>query len=151
MKTGLVYEEGSSSDQPGNKEPIKFVKYTIYDKKKPTKTKEDNHLPRRSNERGTITETMDQINNVFSVQRNHQHRRNRSSQRRQPYSRYQCFFYGYCFFCSNFGHKVVNCSLKLNYEQSRHSRYRYLPKNETTKQQTTTDYKSLDGWEKDKG
>jgi hypothetical protein len=37
------------------------------------------------------------------------------------------FFYGYCFFCSNFGHKAVNCSLKLNYEQSRHSRYRYLP------------------------
>jgi hypothetical protein len=127
LKTGLGYEEGSSSDQPGNKKPIKFVKSTIYDNKKPAKTKEDNHLPMRSNERGTITETMDQRNNVLFVHRNHQHRRNRPSQRKQPFSKYQCFFYGYCFFCSNFGHKVVNCSLKLNYEQSRHSRYRYLP------------------------
>jgi hypothetical protein len=76
MKTGLVYEEGSSSDQPGNKEPIKFVKCTIYNNKKPAETKEDNHLFKRSNERGTRTETMDQINNVLSVQRNHQHRRN---------------------------------------------------------------------------
>jgi hypothetical protein len=113
LKTGLGYEEGSSSDQLGNKEPIKFVKSTIYDNKKPVETKEDNHLPRRSNERGTRTETMDQRNNVLSVQRNHEHRRNRPSQRRQPFSRYQCFFYGYCFFCSNFGHKVVNCSLKV--------------------------------------
>jgi hypothetical protein len=80
FKTGLGYEEGSSSDQPGNKEPIKFVKSTIYDNKKPAETKEDNHLPRRSNERGTRTETMDQRNNVLYVQRNHQHRRNQPSQ-----------------------------------------------------------------------
>jgi hypothetical protein len=76
MKIGLGYEEGSSSDQLGNKEPIKFVKSTIYDNKKPVEAKEDNHLPRKSNERGTITETMDQRNNVLSIQRNHQHRRN---------------------------------------------------------------------------
>jgi hypothetical protein len=144
MKTGLGYEEGSSSDQPGNKEPIKFVKSTIYDNKKPAETKEDNHLPRRSNERGTRTETMDQRNNVLFVQRNHQHRRNRPSQRRQPFSRYQRFFYGYCFFCSNFGHKAVNCSLKLNYEQSGHSRYRYLPqqrmRDPSNKPPQTTDH-----------
>jgi hypothetical protein len=59
LKTSLGYEEGSSSDQPGNKEPMKFVKSTIYDNKNPAKTKEDNHLPTRSNERGTRTETMD--------------------------------------------------------------------------------------------
>jgi hypothetical protein len=144
LKTGLGYEEGSSSDQPGNKEPIKFVKSTIYDNKKPAETKDDNHLPRRSNERGTRTETMDQRNNVLFVQRNHQHRINRPSQRRQPFSRYQRFLYGYCFFCSNFGHKAVNCSLKLNYDQSGHSRYRYLPKQRmrepSNKPSKTTDH-----------
>jgi hypothetical protein len=39
LKTSLGYEEGSSSDQPRNKDPIKFVKSTIYDNKKPTETK----------------------------------------------------------------------------------------------------------------
>jgi hypothetical protein len=42
LKTGLVYEEGSSSGQPSNKEPIKFVKSTTNDNIKPTETKEDN-------------------------------------------------------------------------------------------------------------
>jgi hypothetical protein len=36
-------------------------------------------------------------------------------------------FYGYCFFCSNFGHKVVNYSLRFRNEKSKHSRNRYLP------------------------
>jgi hypothetical protein len=41
LKTGLVYEEGSSSVQPSNNEPIKFVKSTSYDNNKPVETKED--------------------------------------------------------------------------------------------------------------
>jgi hypothetical protein len=60
LKTGLGYEEGSSSDQPSNKDPINFVKSTIYDNKKPVETKEDNQQPWRSNERGTRTKTIDQ-------------------------------------------------------------------------------------------
>jgi hypothetical protein len=127
LKTGLGYEEGSSSGQPSNNEPIKFVKSTSYDNNKPAETKEDDRLPRKSKEKGTRTETVDQRDNTLSAQRNHQHGRNRPSQGRQPFSRYQGFFYGYCFFCSNFGHKVVNCYSKFRYEQSRHSRYRYLP------------------------
>jgi hypothetical protein len=75
-KTGLGYEEGSSSDQPSNKYPIKFVKSTIYDNKKPTETKEDNQRPWRSNERGTRTKNIDQRNSVLSLQINHQHGRN---------------------------------------------------------------------------
>jgi hypothetical protein len=46
LKTGLGYEEGSSSGQPRNKKPIKFVKSTTNDNNKPTETKEDNHPPR---------------------------------------------------------------------------------------------------------
>jgi hypothetical protein len=39
LKTGLGYEEGSSSDQPSKKEPIKFVKSTTSDNKKPAEEK----------------------------------------------------------------------------------------------------------------
>jgi hypothetical protein len=46
LKTGLGYEEGSSSDQPSNKGSIKFVKSTTIDNKQPAETKEDNQLPR---------------------------------------------------------------------------------------------------------
>ena len=42
LKTGLGYEEGSSSGKPRNEEPIKFVKSTTNDNNKPAETKEDN-------------------------------------------------------------------------------------------------------------
>jgi hypothetical protein len=51
----------------------------------------------------------------------------RPPQRRQTFLRYKNFFYGYCFFCSNFGHKAINCSLRFRYEQSRYSMNNYLP------------------------
>jgi hypothetical protein len=127
LKTGLGYEEGSSSGQPSNKESIKFVKSTTIDNNKPAETKEDNQPPRRSEEKGTRTESVEQRNNTPSAQGNHQHGRNRPAQRRQPFSRYKDFFYGYCFYCSNFGHKAVNCSLRFRHEQSRHPRNKYLP------------------------
>jgi hypothetical protein len=127
LKTGLGYEEGSSSGQPSNKESIKFVKSTTNDNIKPAETKEDNQPPRRSKEKGARTESVEQRNNTPSAQGNHQHGRNRPAQRRQPFSRYKDFFYGYCFYCSNFGHKAVNCSLRFRHEQSRHPRNKYLP------------------------
>jgi hypothetical protein len=127
LKTGLGYEEGSSSGQPSNKESIKFVKSTTIDNNKPAETKEDNQSPRRSEEKGTRTESVEQRNNTPSAQGNHQHGRNRPPQRRQPFSRYKYFFYGYFFYFSNFGHKVVNCSLRFRHEKSRHPRNKYLP------------------------
>jgi hypothetical protein len=116
LKTGLGYEEGSSSNQRSNKESIKFVKYTIIDNHKSTETKGDNQQPRRSEGKCTKTESEEKRNSTPSTQGNHQHGRNRLAQRRQPFSRYKEFFYGYCFFCSNFGHKAVNCSLRFRYE-----------------------------------
>jgi hypothetical protein len=133
LKTGLGYEEGSSSGQPRNKEPIKFVKASVHvksttnDNNKPAETKEDNQPPRTSKEKGARTESVEQRNNALPAQRHHQHERNRFSQRRQPFSRYKEFFYGYCFYCSNFGHKAVNCSLRLRHEQLRFPRNKYLP------------------------
>jgi hypothetical protein len=127
LKVGLGYEEGSSSGQLRNKEPIKFVKSSTNDNNKPAETKEDNQPPRRSKEKGARTESVEQGNNTLPTQGNHQYGRNRFSQRRQPFSRYKEFFYGYCFYCSNFGHKVVNCFLRLRHEQLSFPRNKYLP------------------------
>jgi transposase InsO family protein len=42
--------------------------------------------------------------------------------RRRPSFRYQNFFHGYCFYCSNFGHKIANCQIKFRDMQLRRSR-----------------------------
>jgi hypothetical protein len=41
--------------------------------------------------------------------------------RRRPSFRYQNFFHGYCFYCSNFGHKIANCQIKFRDMQLRRS------------------------------
>ena len=123
----MGYEEGSSSGKSGNEEPIKFVKSSTNDNNKPGETKEDNQPPRTSKGKSARTESVEQINNALPTQRHLQHERNRFAQRRQPFSRYKEFFYGYCFYCSNFGHKAVNCSLRLRHEQLRFQRNKYFP------------------------
>jgi hypothetical protein len=42
LKTGLGYEEGSSSGQPRNKEPIKFVKSSNIENSHSAETKKEN-------------------------------------------------------------------------------------------------------------
>jgi hypothetical protein len=127
LKTGMGYEEGSSSGKPGNEEPIKFVKSTTNDKNNPAETKEDDQPPRTSKGKGVRIESEERRNNALSAKRCHQQERNRFTQRRQPFTRYKEFFYGYCFFCSNFGHKAVNCSLRLRHEKLRFQRNKYFP------------------------
>ena len=126
LKTGLGYEEGSSSGKPGIEEPIKFVKSTTNGDNNPAETKEDNQPPKMSKGKGASIESEERRNNVASAQRCHQQERNRFAQRRQPFSRYKEFFYGYCFYCSNFGHKAVNCSLRPRNEQLRFQRNKYF-------------------------
>jgi hypothetical protein len=127
IKTGLGYEEGSSSQKTGNEKPIKFVKSTTNENNKPVEIKEDNQQPRMSKENGIRTESVGRRNNFLSTKRRHQQERNQFVQRRQPFSRYKEFFYGYCFYCSNFGHKDVNCSLRLRNEQLIFQRNKYFP------------------------
>jgi hypothetical protein len=71
LKTGLGYEEGSSSGHPSNKDFIKFVKSTTNDDNKPAETKEDNQPSRRSKEKGARTESIEQGNNTLPTQGNH--------------------------------------------------------------------------------
>jgi hypothetical protein len=89
LKTGLGYEEGSSSGKPGNEEPINFVKSTTNDNNQSVETKEDNQPPRTSKEKGARIESVEQRNNALSTGRRHQQERNRFAQRRQPFSRYK--------------------------------------------------------------
>jgi hypothetical protein len=119
LKASLGHEEGSSSDHPSNTEPIKFVKSIIINNNHSPETKKENEPPRRNERKITRTESIDQ--------RNYQHGRNRPTQRRQSFSKYKGFLYGYLFFCSNFGHKTITCSLRFQYEQSSYSRSNYLP------------------------
>jgi hypothetical protein len=81
-KLGLGYEEGSSSGKPRDEEPIKFIKCTTNDNKKPTETKEDNQPLRTSKEKGVRTESVEQRNSEPPAKRRHQHGRNQFSQRR---------------------------------------------------------------------
>jgi hypothetical protein len=127
FKNGLGYEKGSSSGHPRNKESIKFVKYTTNHNNKPAETKEDNQPPRRTKGKGARIESVDKRNNTPSSEGNHQDGRNRLAQRRQPFSRYKDFFYVYCFYCSNFSHNAINCSLRFRHDQSIHPRSNYLP------------------------
>ena len=123
----MGYEEGSSSGKPRNEEPIKFVKSSTNDNNKPAETKEDNQPPRRSKGKGARTESVEQGNNTLLAQGNLQYGRNRFAQRRQTFSRYNFVFYGYGFYCSNFGHKVVNCFFRLRHEHLSFPRNKYLP------------------------
>jgi hypothetical protein len=113
LKAGLGYEEGSSSDHPSDKESIKFVKSSNIVNSHSAETKKENQLARWNERKNPRTELVDQ--KVY-----------RPPQRRQFFPRYKNFFYGYCFFCSNFGHKAINCSLRYKYEQSRYSMNNYL-------------------------
>jgi hypothetical protein len=108
LKAGLGYEEGSSSDHPSNTEPIKFVKSSNIDNNHSAETKKENQPPRRNERKSTRTEFVDQ--------KDYRHEINRPPQRRQIFSRYKGFFNGYCFFCSNFGHKAINCYLRFRYK-----------------------------------
>jgi hypothetical protein len=119
LKAGLRYEEGSSSDHPSNTKSIKFVKSSNIDNSHSVETKKENQPLRRNERKNTTTE--------FVYQKYYQHERNQPPQRRHIFSRYKDFFYGYCFFFSNFGHKAINFSLRFRYEQSRYSMNNYLP------------------------
>jgi hypothetical protein len=66
-----------------------------------------------------IEDTSSRIPSVFKPQRifNHDHDQSRKKfrrttpQRRSFTPRYANFFYDYCFYCTNFGHKVANCRI----------------------------------------
>jgi hypothetical protein len=76
----------------------------------------------------TIEDTSSRIPSMFKTQRsfNHDHDQSRKKfrtstpQRRSFTPRYENLFYGDCFYCTKFGHKVVDCrDYKRNVQEER--------------------------------
>jgi hypothetical protein len=106
LKTGLGYVSGSSNKQPESKELVKIIKFQVSNKSDhvstlPPKANKDNMIP----DKKQIYQKMEQ-----------------QMPRIRPSFRYQNFFHGYCFYCSNFGHKIANCQIKFRDMQLRRSR-----------------------------
>jgi hypothetical protein len=89
LKVGLGYEEGSSSGHPSNTESMKFVKSSNIDNNHSAETKKENQPLRRNERKIPRTEFVDQ--------KDYWHDRSRPPQRRNFFSRYKYFFYGYFF------------------------------------------------------
>jgi transposase InsO family protein len=106
LKTGLGYVSGSSSKQPESKEPVKMIKFQV--------SRQSDHvstLPPKANKDKMIPDKKQRYQKM-----------EQQMPRRRPSFRYQNFFHGYCFYCSNFGHKIANCQIKFRDMQLRRSR-----------------------------
>ena len=106
LKTGLGYVSGSSSKQIESKEPVKMIKFQV--------SRKSDHVS-----------TMSPKSNKYKMIPDKKQRDQKMEQqmpRRMPSFRYQNLFHAYCFYCSNFGHKIVNCQIKFRDIQLRRSR-----------------------------
>jgi hypothetical protein len=106
LKTGLGYVSGSSSKQTESKEPVKMIKFQV--------SRQSDHvstLPPKANKDKMIPDKKQRYQKM-----------EQQMPRRRPSFRYQNFFHGYCFYCSNFGHKIANCQIKFRDMQLRRSR-----------------------------
>jgi hypothetical protein len=119
LKVGLGYEEGSSSDHPSNTKPIKFVKFSNIDNSHSAETKKENQ-PLRRNERKSIRTEFCRSEKLSAWKKS-------THSKKTIFFQVQRIFLWIFFFCSNFGHKDINCSLRFRYEQSSFSRNNYLP------------------------
>ena len=73
----------------------------------------------KENENETSIRIGDKKNQSRFAQEQIQQKMRQPILRRQPISKYQCFFHGYCNYCSNFFHKVANCAFKFRNMQLR--------------------------------
>ena len=95
VKTGLGYEEGSSHKQLE-------CKHTLQTKGNETSIKITNS---NQNNQPRIAQKQSQ------------------QKGRQPRFNYQSFFHGYCYCCSNFGHKVANYAFNFRNMQSKNNKF----------------------------
>jgi len=131
IKPGLGYEQGSSSSQSKNKEPIKIINFQSNKQSKFTKSansikakanKNKSEVKLISGKKGIATGTNDNTLHSRKYEEDIKNRMTRQSiPRGQPRFRYQKFFNGYCFCCSNFGHKDANCVFNFRNIQQRMS------------------------------
>jgi hypothetical protein len=106
LKTGLGYVGGSSCKQTEIKEPVKMIKFQV--------SRQSDHvstLPPKANKDKMILD-----------QKQRYQKMEQQMPRIRPSFRYKNFFHGYCFYYSNFGHKIANCQIKFRDMQLRRSR-----------------------------
>jgi hypothetical protein len=106
LKTGLGYVSGSSNKQLESKEPVKMIKFQV--------SRQLDHV-------NTLPPTANKDKMIPDKKQRHQ-KMEQKIPRRRPSFRYQNFFHGYCFYCSNFGHKIANCQIKFRDMQLMRSR-----------------------------
>jgi hypothetical protein len=106
LNTGLGYISSSSNKQLESKELVKMIKFQV--------NKQSHHvstMPPKSNKDKMIPDQKKIYQNM-----------EQQMPRRRPSFKYQNFFHGYYFYCSNFGHKIANCQIKFRDMQLRRSR-----------------------------
>jgi hypothetical protein len=97
LNNSLGYVNGSRSKQPESKEPVKMIKFQV---------------SRQSDHESTLSPKYNK-DKMIPGKKQRDQRMDKQVSRRRPSFRYQNFFYGYCFYCSNFGHKIANCQIKF--------------------------------------
>jgi hypothetical protein len=103
LKTDLGYLSGSRNKQLERKEILNMIKFQVSRQSDhvstlPPKYNKDKMIPDKKQIYQKMEQQMPRIRASF---------------------RYQNFFHGYCFYCSNFGHKIANCQIKFRDMQLR--------------------------------
>jgi hypothetical protein len=115
LNTRLGYVSGSRSKQPKRKEPVNMIKFQV---------------SRQSDHVSTLPPKANKDKMIPDKKQRYQKMEQRMPKKR-PSFRYQNFFHGYCFYCSNFGHKIANCQIKFRDMQLRRSRNKQSLKHRT--------------------
>jgi hypothetical protein len=97
LNTSLGYVNGSSNKQLERKELVKMFKFQV---------------SRQSDHESTLSLKYNKDKMIPDKKKRDQKTEKQMS-RIRPSFKYQNFFYGYCFYCSNFGHKIANCQIKF--------------------------------------
>jgi hypothetical protein len=103
LKTGLLYVSGSSSELQESKDSVKMIKFQV--------SRQSDHvstLPANANKEKMIPDKK----KIYQ-------KMEQQIPRRRPFFRYQTFFHGYRFYCSNFVHKIANFQIKIRDMQLR--------------------------------
>ena len=106
LKNGLGYVSGSRNKQTESKERAKMIKFQVSRQLDHVST-----LPPKANKDKMIPDKKQRYQKM-----------EQQMPRRRPSFRYQNLFHGYCFYCSNFGHKIASCQIKFRDMQLRRSR-----------------------------
>jgi hypothetical protein len=106
LKNVLGYVSCSSSKQPKSKYLVKMIKFQV--------SRQSDHV--------STLPPKDNKDKMIPYQKQRYWNMEQQMPRRMSSFKYQNFFHGYCFYCSNFGHKIANFQINFRDMQLRRSR-----------------------------